>query len=225
MGSRRGLRSKAVEEFLGQRFDYVVTVCDRARENCPYFPGGGETLHWGFDDPAEAAGSDQDRLAVFERVFGEISMRIGPSSRRSSAGPPPGRWQPLNARRPVSLHLLRHADAGDPAAWDGDDASRPLSEKGIRQAERLGRHLALARFEPDLILSSPKVRAAQTAEIVADALDGRVVIDDRLGAPFELAAVAAMLDEHDAPGARCSSATIPTSARPSASCWGLPRSR
>jgi arsenate reductase len=71
-----GLRSKSVEEFLGQRFDYVVTVCDRARENCPYFPGGGETIHWGFDDPAEAEGSEAERLAVFERVFGEISIRI-----------------------------------------------------------------------------------------------------------------------------------------------------
>ncbi len=71
-----GLRSKSVDEFLGQRFDYVVTVCDRARENCPYFPGGGETIHWGFDDPAEAEGSEAERLAVFERVFGEISMRI-----------------------------------------------------------------------------------------------------------------------------------------------------
>jgi arsenate reductase len=70
------LRSKSVDEFLGQRFDYVVTVCDRARENCPYFPGGGETLHWGFDDPAEAEGSEAERLAVFERVFGEISTRI-----------------------------------------------------------------------------------------------------------------------------------------------------
>jgi arsenate reductase (thioredoxin) len=71
-----GLRSKSVEEFVGQRFDYVVTVCDRARENCPYFPGGGESLHWGFDDPAEATGSEAERLAVFERVLGEISMRI-----------------------------------------------------------------------------------------------------------------------------------------------------
>ena len=70
------LRSKPVDEFLGQRFDYVVTVCDRARETCPYFPGGGETIHWGFDDPAEAQGSEAERLAVFERVFGEISMRI-----------------------------------------------------------------------------------------------------------------------------------------------------
>jgi len=70
------LRSKSVTEFGGQPFDYVVTVCDRARETCPYFPGGGRTLHWGFDDPAEAAGSEVERLAVFERVLAEISMRI-----------------------------------------------------------------------------------------------------------------------------------------------------
>jgi arsenate reductase len=70
------LRSKSVTEFVGQPFDYVVTVCDRARETCPYFPGGGQTLHWGFDDPAEAEGTEAERLAVFERVLGEISMRI-----------------------------------------------------------------------------------------------------------------------------------------------------
>ena len=70
------LRSKSVTEFVGQPFDYVITVCDRARESCPYFPGGGDALHWGFDDPAEATGSEAEQLAVFERVFGEISMRI-----------------------------------------------------------------------------------------------------------------------------------------------------
>ncbi len=69
-------RSKSVSDYLGQAFDYVVTVCDRARESCPYFPGGRETLHWGFDDPAEAAGSEAERLAVFERVLGQISHRI-----------------------------------------------------------------------------------------------------------------------------------------------------
>lgn len=72
----RDARSKSVEEFLGQPFDYVVTVCDRARESCPYFPGGAETLHWGFDDPAEAEGSEAERLAVFERVLTEIAGRI-----------------------------------------------------------------------------------------------------------------------------------------------------
>jgi arsenate reductase (thioredoxin) len=69
-------RSKSVTEFLGQSFDYVVTVCDRARESCPVFPGGAESLHWGFDDPAEATGSEDERLAVFERVLKEISARL-----------------------------------------------------------------------------------------------------------------------------------------------------
>jgi arsenate reductase len=72
----RDARSKSVMDFVGQPFDYVVTVCDRARESCPYFPGGRETLHWGFDDPAEAKGSETERLTVFERVLGEISHRI-----------------------------------------------------------------------------------------------------------------------------------------------------
>ena len=72
----RTARSKSVDEFIGQPFDYVITVCDRARESCPYFPGGRETLHWGFDDPAEAEGTEAERLAVFERVMGEISGRI-----------------------------------------------------------------------------------------------------------------------------------------------------
>ena len=71
-----GLRAKSVTEFLGQPFDYVVTVCDRAREACPVFPGAGESLHWGFDDPSEATGSEEERLAVFERVFSEIATRI-----------------------------------------------------------------------------------------------------------------------------------------------------
>jgi len=71
-----GLRSKSVRQFLEERFDYVVTVCDRAREACPVFPGGHESLHWGFDDPAEATGTDEERLAVFERVMAEIAGRI-----------------------------------------------------------------------------------------------------------------------------------------------------
>jgi arsenate reductase (thioredoxin) len=71
-----GARSKSVTEFLGQPFDYVVTVCDRARESCPVFPGGAATLHWGFDDPAEAAGTEAERLAVFRRVLTEIAGRI-----------------------------------------------------------------------------------------------------------------------------------------------------
>ena len=51
-------RSKSVDEFLGQAFDYVITVCDQARQVCPVFPGAGQSLHWGYEDPAEATGTD-----------------------------------------------------------------------------------------------------------------------------------------------------------------------
>jgi thioredoxin type arsenate reductase len=69
-------KSKSVGQFLGQRFDYVITVCDRARATCPVFPGGSVTLHWGVDDPAEATGSDQERQQVFDRALKELSIRI-----------------------------------------------------------------------------------------------------------------------------------------------------
>ncbi|HEV2006550.1 MAG TPA: arsenate reductase ArsC [Candidatus Limnocylindrales bacterium] len=69
-------RSKPVTEFLDQRFDYVVTVCDRARESCPVFPGAEESMHWGLDDPVEATGTEGRRLAVFRRVMTEIAVRM-----------------------------------------------------------------------------------------------------------------------------------------------------
>lgn len=72
----RNARSKNVTEFLDQRFDYVITVCDRARESCPVFPGAEESMHWGLDDPAEAIGTDDERLAVFRRVMTEIAVRM-----------------------------------------------------------------------------------------------------------------------------------------------------
>jgi len=73
-----GARSKSVSEYLDEPFDYVITVCDQAREACPIFPGQHESIHWGFDDPAAAQGTDDERLAVFRRVMGEISLRIKP---------------------------------------------------------------------------------------------------------------------------------------------------
>lgn len=69
-------RSKSVNEYLGQTFDYVVTVCDQARQVCPVFPGVHESLHWGYEDPAEATGSEDERLAVFRRVFIQIGERV-----------------------------------------------------------------------------------------------------------------------------------------------------
>ena len=71
-----GLHSKSVNEFADQKFDYVVTVCDSARQNCPVFPGEGERLHWGYDDPSAADGTEEERLEAFRRVFTAISQRI-----------------------------------------------------------------------------------------------------------------------------------------------------
>jgi arsenate reductase len=65
-----------VNEFAGARFDYVVTVCDRAKETCPIFPGARTVLHWSFDDPAQATGSADERRAVFTRVRDEIAGQI-----------------------------------------------------------------------------------------------------------------------------------------------------
>lgn len=72
----RGHTSKSVDRFAAERFDWVITVCDRAREACPNFPGGTRTLHWSFDDPAEAPGADDERIAIFRRVRDEIRDRI-----------------------------------------------------------------------------------------------------------------------------------------------------
>jgi len=71
-----GQRSKSVEEFAGQEFDYVITVCDNANERCPVFPGRTERIHWSFEDPAAAAGDEAARLAVFRRVRDEIRERL-----------------------------------------------------------------------------------------------------------------------------------------------------
>jgi arsenate reductase len=69
-------KSKSLEVFLNEPFDYVITVCDRAKESCPIFPGATRTLHWSFDDPAAVPGSEPERLATFRRVRDEILNRI-----------------------------------------------------------------------------------------------------------------------------------------------------
>lgn len=65
-------RSKHVDEFASQGFDYVLTVCDHANETCPVFPGHGTRLHHAFTDPAAATGTDAERLQLFRQVRDEI---------------------------------------------------------------------------------------------------------------------------------------------------------
>lgn len=71
-----GHRSKSVDEFTGQEFDYVITVCDNANERCPVFPGSVKRIHWSLEDPTASTGSEVERLDVFRRVRDEIRERL-----------------------------------------------------------------------------------------------------------------------------------------------------
>ncbi len=71
-----GHRSKCLDEFLGSPFDYVITVCDNANETCPVFPGPAKRIHWGFDDPAVAKGTDDQILAEFIRIRDQIRSKL-----------------------------------------------------------------------------------------------------------------------------------------------------
>jgi len=68
--------SKSLDQFQKQTFDLVVTVCDNAKESCPVFPGARKTLHWPFDDPADATGSNDEKMGFFRRVREEIKEQI-----------------------------------------------------------------------------------------------------------------------------------------------------
>ena len=69
-------RSKSVDEFLEEPFDYVITVCDNANESCPIFPGNVERIHWSFDDPAAYEGTHAEKLSEFIRVRDQIRERL-----------------------------------------------------------------------------------------------------------------------------------------------------
>jgi arsenate reductase (thioredoxin) len=68
--------SKHVDDFAGQPFDYVITVCDHAQESCPVFPAETRRIHWSFEDPAAATGDEPHRLAEFRRIRDQISHRL-----------------------------------------------------------------------------------------------------------------------------------------------------
>jgi len=71
-----GQRAKSVDDFVQQRFDYVITVCDDAKEACPFFPNAANRLHWSFPDPSAAGGTREGRLAVFRQVRDGIRTRV-----------------------------------------------------------------------------------------------------------------------------------------------------
>ena len=95
----------------------------------------------------------------------------------------------------VELYLVRHAHAGDPARWTGPDDRRPLSAKGRLQAQALGRRLAALQVGVDVIVSSPKLRAQQTADLIAQALGLTVRLDERLGGALTIGTLERLIDD------------------------------
>ena len=83
-----GAESKSVDGFIGDRFDYVVTVCDRARQSCPVFPGPYNSLHWDLQDPSEVEGTDAEKLAAFKETAAELDALLAPfvETARHAAG-------------------------------------------------------------------------------------------------------------------------------------------
>lgn len=71
-----GQRSKHLDELAGQRFDYVITVCDNARESCPIFPGAPERIHWSIPDPSSVEGDEKERAAAFQRAADDLTVRL-----------------------------------------------------------------------------------------------------------------------------------------------------
>jgi ArsR family transcriptional regulator, arsenate/arsenite/antimonite-responsive transcriptional repressor / arsenate reductase (thioredoxin) len=71
-----GRRSKHLDEFTGQRFDYVITLCDRVREVCPEFPGSPDQIHWSIPDPARAGADDAEAYPAFAETANELAVRI-----------------------------------------------------------------------------------------------------------------------------------------------------
>ena len=89
-----GAVSKSVTQFVGERFDYVITVCDRARKSCPVFPGEHNVLHWGLDDPAEVEGTEVEKLNALRLTRSEVATRVRPFvelARKARREPVPAR--------------------------------------------------------------------------------------------------------------------------------------
>ncbi len=82
-----GHRSKSVDEFAGQDFDYVITVCDNAKQSCPIYPAKTKRIHWSIEDPAALQGSEEERLAAFRRIRDELRLRLQRFAETEAAKP------------------------------------------------------------------------------------------------------------------------------------------
>jgi phosphohistidine phosphatase len=96
----------------------------------------------------------------------------------------------------MKLYFLRHGVAVESGEWDGDDASRPLTDDGRKAMEREAKAIEELGIDPDRIITSPLTRAKQTAEIVAQRLNAKIVEDDRLAGDFDEQALSLILRNH-----------------------------
>jgi len=128
-------------------------------------------------------------------MTGEASPARKRAANGRFASTPGASSEPAPEAKPLELYLLRHADAGDSRLWTEDDAVRPLSKKGRRQAKNLARLLKDLGFRVDAVITSPLLRAAQTAKPVAKATGVAAMTDERLGYDFGKSALAAILKE------------------------------
>ncbi|MCL4417249.1 MAG: arsenate reductase ArsC [Actinobacteria bacterium] len=71
-----GQTSDSIEKYINEDFDYVITVCDKARESCPVFPNAKESIHWSFEDPADAYGSYEEKISRFREIRNQIEEKI-----------------------------------------------------------------------------------------------------------------------------------------------------
>jgi arsenate reductase len=146
-----GHTSKTLDRFLGEPWDDVITVCDGANEACPVFPGARTRLHWSFEDPSAAGGTEAERLAVFRRVRDEIRARLeswlaGTDARDpapAAGAPPPARGEPA-AMSATSTRLATAADAAAIAAIYNEGIADRIAtfETESRTAERIAAQLA-----------------------------------------------------------------------------------
>jgi len=125
----------------------------------------------------------------------QVPRQRGPNGRFLRSGAAPVATEAPAVAGPLELYLLRHADAGDSATWAGDDAERPLSKKGRRQAKRLARLLVGLGLRVDAVITSPLLRAAQTAKPVAKAVGVDLLTDERLGYGFGVRELATLVKQ------------------------------
>lgn len=145
------------------------------------------------DEPLDAATEQALAASVSEAVQSESDEGAPDGAATTDPAAADATSEATAAPRKLTLYVLRHADAGDPMAWTADDAERPLSKKGRRQAKRLARYLKDLDIQPDSILTSPKIRASATAKIVGRAVNRKPISDERLTIDFGAEALAGLV--------------------------------